>query len=213
MINEIELVKKIRTTGILPVVCPANQSELDTLLDAIRGTDVNVMEITLRNDFATYAIQYVKKYFPCLTVGVGTINTPQKLEAAISCGADFFVAPGIAQFAHKYVSDRGITFLHGVSTPSEILTLVNLGYRTMKFFPAEISGGAKALKLYSGAFYGVGFVPTGGITVENLHQYLACENVVGCGGSFMVPKVLLAKGVAEEIRALIKKLCIRGEEK
>ena len=96
MINEIELVKKIRTTGIRPVVCPANQSELDTLLDAIRGTDVNVMEITLRNDFATHAIQYVKKYFPCLTVGADTINTPQKLEAAISCGADFFVAPGIA---------------------------------------------------------------------------------------------------------------------
>jgi len=210
--NELEVTKKIRTTGILPVICPANQEELNTLLSAVTDTDISVIEITLRNDFSTYAIKYIKEKFPWLVVGAGTINTPSKFKAAISCNADFFVAPGFARFAHEYVSNCGITFFHGVSTPSEILKLVNLGYSVMKFFPAEISGGVRALKLYSGAFDGVSFLPTGGITAENLHQYLACENVIGCGGSFMVPKSLLTKGAVEEIHALIKKLCKKGNQ-
>ena len=210
--NEWELARKIQTTGILPVICPANQAELDTLIDALRGTDISVIEITLRNDFATRAIKYIKENCPWLMVGAGTINTPAKLEAAISCNADFFVAPGFAEFAHRYVSNHGMIFLHGVSTPSEILKLVNMGYRIMKFFPAEISGGVQALKLYSSAFEGISFVPTGGITVDNLPQYLACKNVVGCGGSFMVPKPLLAKGATEEIHTLIKKLCKKGDQ-
>ena len=210
--NEMELAQKIRTAGILPVICPANRAELDTLLNALGGTNISVIEITLRNDFATHAIKYIKENYPWLTVGAGTINTPSKLEDAIACGADFFVAPGIAEFAHKYVSSHGIIFIHGVSSPSEILQLINLGYRVMKFFPAEISGGTQALKLYSSAFDGVRFIPTGGITAENLHPYLACDNVVGCGGSFMAPKSLLAEGATEKIHALIQELCKKGDK-
>ena len=135
--------------GILPIVCPANQFELDTLLDSLSGTAIEVLEITLRNDFSTAAIKHIKEQHPALTVGAGTVNTPNKLEQALDCGADFMVAPGIADFAHGIEQKHGKTFIHGVSTSSEILKLINLGYSNMKLFPAEISGGARALKLYT----------------------------------------------------------------
>lgn len=204
--------QKIEAVGILPVVCPENQFELDVLLDAISDTDVKVLEITLRSEFSTTAIKQIKQTRPDLTVGAGTVNTPYRLEEALATGADFLVAPGIADFAHELAKQHGTPFIHGASTPSEILKLINLGYDTIKFFPAELSGGTQALKLYSSAFKGVKFVPTGGINAKNLSKYLDCSNVLGCGGSFMAPKELLSKGAAEEINALIKNLCRKGEQ-
>lgn len=204
---------EIERAGILPVVCPENQFQLDVLLDAVKDTDVKVLEITLRNEFSTNAIKYIRSKHPELTVGAGTVNTPSKLNEALSCNADFLVSPGIAEFALDFIKERKIPFIHGVSTPSEILNLVNLGYDVMKFFPAECSGGVKALKLYAGAFSGVKFLPTGGITSDNLEDYLSCPNVLGCGGSFMVPKALLEGGKSEEINALIRKLCRKGGQK
>ena len=204
--------QKIEAVGILPVVCPENQFELDVLLDAISDTDVKVLEITLRSEFSTTAIKQIKQARPDLTVGAGTVNTPYRLEEALATGADFLVAPGIADFAHELAKQHGTLFIHGASTPSEILKLINLGYDTIKFFPAELSGGTQALKLYSSAFKGVRFLPTGGINAKNLSKYLDCSNVLGCGGSFMAPKELLSKGAAEEINALIKNLCRKGEQ-
>ena len=204
--------QNIEEVGILPVVCPTNQFELEVLLDAISDTDVKVIEITLRSDFSTTAIKYIKQTRPELTVGAGTVNTPLIFEQALACGADFLVAPGTTDFAHEQSKKHNVPFIHGASTPSEILKLINLGYDTIKFFPAEISGGTKALKLYSSAFKGVKFLPTGGISVQNLSDYLDCPNVLGCGGSFMAPKELLAKGAADEINDLIKKLSRKGNQ-
>ena len=205
-LNEIEKV------GILPVICPDDQYQLDVLIDAVRETDIKVLEITLRNEFSTDAIKYIKSKHPELTVGAGTVNTPAILKNALSCNPDFLVSPGIARFAFEDPDARDVPFIHGVSTPSEIMTLINFGYDVMKYFPAECSGGVKALKLYAGSFKGVKFLPTGGITAENLAEYLSCPNVLGCGGSFMVPKVLLEAGDSEKIRDLIIKLCRKGEK-
>lgn len=205
--NKETIFNNIRMAGILPVVCPSNQFQLDTLLDAIKNTEIKVLEITLRNEFSTNAIKYIKSKYPELFVGAGTVNTPSKLDEAVSCSPDFLVSPGFAEFAHGNPIAQNIPFIHGVSTPSEILKLINLGYDTVKFFPAECSGGVQALKLYAGAFSGVSFLPTGGITAENLKDYLACPNVLGCGGSFMVPKALLESGDSEEISKLMKNLC------
>ena len=205
--NKETIFNNIKRVGILPVVCPSNQFQLDTLLDAIKNTEIKVFEITLRNEFSTNAIKYIKSKHPELFVGAGTVNTPSKLEEAVACAPDFLVSPGFAEFAHENPIAQSIPFIHGVSTPSEILKLINLGYDTVKFFPAECSGGVQALKLYAGAFSGVSFLPTGGITAENLKDYLACPNVLGCGGSFMVPKALLESGDSEEISKLMKNLC------
>lgn len=211
--NKESVFAEIERAGILPVVCPENQFQLDVLLDAVKDTKVKVLEITLRNDFSTNAIKYIKEKHSELYVGAGTVNTPLKLEKAMSCQPDFLVSPGIAEFALDFAKEGKIPFIHGVSTPSEILKLINQGYDVMKFFPAECSGGVQALKLYAGAFSGVKFLPTGGITSDNFEDYLSCPNVLGCGGSFMVPKALLEGGKSEEINALISKFCRKGGQK
>ena len=208
--NSTSVFDKIERVGILPVVCPEDSFQLDVLLDAIRDTEVKVLEITLRNGYSTNAIKYIKKKFPELSVGAGTVNTPSKLKEALSCDPDFLVAPGIAEFALDPQATNGIPFVHGVSTPSEILKLINLGYDVMKFFPAECSGGVNALKLYSGAFSGVKFLPTGGITAENAALFMR-SGAVGLGvGSSLVNKKWVDAGeywrITQEARRFIENI-------
>lgn len=189
--------------GILPVVCPENSSELDTLIKAILLTDIRVLEITLRNSYSYEAVTYIKRNYPELTVGAGTINSIDTLKKAVNAGADFLVSPGYLDELLFEAKKLNIPFLPGASTPAEILKLLSMGHRILKFFPAECSGGVKALKLYKGAFSEALFIPTGGITLENLIEYHELTNVLACGGSFMLPKNMLINGDAEEIGKII----------
>lgn len=196
---------KAYSVGIVPVVCPKNENELRTLLDAVKASPVRCVEITLRNAYSTEAIAYIKKNCPDITVGAGTVNSLESFEAALSVGADFLVSPGTLDESVEAARIKSVPFLHGCVTPSEILKLTRQGYTTLKFFPAETLGGVKTLSLYAGAFADVSFIPTGGITVANLGDYLACKNVLACGGSFMAPKDLLAAGDSEGVYNLIEK--------
>ena len=126
------------------------------------------------------------------------------MKKAIDAGADFLVSPGSLDELLAEAKKADIPFLPGVSTPSEILKMTSMGYDVLKLFPAECSGGTKVLTLYKGAFSGVMFVPTGGITLDNVKSYLSLENVLACGGSFMLPKDMLNDGDAEGIKAIIK---------
>lgn len=195
--------------GILPVVCPENSSELDTIINAISITGLNVLEITLRNTFSFEAIAHIKRNYPKLIVGAGTVNSTEILRKAIDIGADFLVSPGSTEELLADAKKKNIPFLPGVSTPSEILKLSSMGYKILKFFPAECSGGSKVLNLYKGAFSDVSFIPTGGITVENVESYLNLENVLACGGSFMLPKDMLKNNDIQGICEII----IRCERK
>lgn len=194
---------KLLKKGILPVVCPENQSELDTLIKAVFLTDIRVLEITLRNSFSYEAVVYIKKNYPELTVGAGTVNSVDTLKKAIAAGADFVVSPGYLDELLNEAKKLNIPFLPGVSTPSEILKLLSGGYKFLKFFPAEASGGKKVLNLYKGAFSDAVFIPTGGITLGNVKEYLKLSNVLACGGSFMLPKDMLKSGNYEEIGKII----------
>lgn len=189
--------------GVLPVVCPENSCELDTLINAILLTDISTLEITLRNSFSFEAITYIKRNYPELTVGAGTVNSIDVLKKAIDTGADFLVSPGHTDELLAEAKNMNIPFLPGASTPSEILKLSSMGYKILKFFPAEGSGGTKVLNLYKGAFSDISFIPTGGITLENIEEYLKLDNVLACGGSFMLPKDMLKnrdfKGISETI--------------
>ena len=189
----------LKDTGILPVVCLKNESELRTFMSAVMKSPVRCIEITLRHPFALDAITRIKEKHPEVTVGAGTVTSAEKLDLAIRCGADFCVAPGTAEDLIAASEKRNMPFLPGVSTPSEILKVSALGYKVVKYFPAELSGGIKALRLYEGAFADTVFLPTGGITLENLPEYLKCKNVLACGGSFMLPATMLAKGDSEGI--------------
>ncbi|MBQ8248291.1 MAG: bifunctional 4-hydroxy-2-oxoglutarate aldolase/2-dehydro-3-deoxy-phosphogluconate aldolase [Clostridia bacterium] len=206
-----EFTKELWQVGILPVVCPENETEVDTLIKAVENTPIKALEITLRHPYAPEAIKRIKEKCPTFTVGAGTVVNPEALDAAISAGADFCVSPGFDEELVNAAKTRNIPFLPGCATPSEIQRAVFLGAKTVKFFPAECMGGTKALKLYKGAFSDVMFVPTGGITMDNLKDYLDCPNVASCGGSFMCPRGQLAAGDSDGIReAILKCTAIRG---
>lgn len=192
--------------GVLPVICLKNQSELDIFMQAILKTPIKCIEITMRHSFSSESIRIIKENHPEIVVGAGTVNTTEKLDEAIGCGADFCVAPGTLDEILKKAEKKKMPFLAGCSTPSEIMKLASLGYKTVKYFPAECSGGTKALKLYEGAFTDIKFLPTGGINAENFPEYSACKNVVGCGGSFMIPKSMLEIGYVEGITKTVNDL-------
>lgn len=183
--------------GIIPVICLTNDSELETLSRALADTALNCVEITFRHTYAPLAVKKLKKLFPKIAVGAGTIISEKNLDAAVESEADFLVSPGTSMEMIKKA--KGIPFLPGCSTPSEIQLAYENGYDTVKFFPAEISGGTSALKLYEGAFAGMMFIPTGGITMDNLSSYLGCKNVLACGGSFMASKDDIKSGKSDEI--------------
>lgn len=191
--------KSIEEVGILPVICIKSQEELEVLMDALVKTPIKCIEITLRHPFAPKAIEYIKSHYPKITVGAGTIVTSHLLKTAIKSGADFFVSPGFDENIIKIAKRKKLVFLPGITSPSEILKAKYYGFKTLKLFPAECVGGAKALKLYGGAFPDVKFIPTGGITRENLLDYILCDNVIACGGSFMISKEALKTQDSETI--------------
>lgn len=176
----------LKSNPILPIKCPKNQEELDVLISALTETPLRVIEITLRNEFSLNAIKYIKTNFPQFTVGAGTVVSSFLLNESLKSGADFCVSPGLDVELLKEAQNKNMPFLPGCSTPTEILMAQKAGLRIVKFFPAEISGGVNALKLYQGAFSNMLFLPTGGITLKNVKEYLQSDNVVSCGGSFML---------------------------
>lgn len=199
--------------GIIPVFCPKNPDELNVFVNAFVKTPLRVIEITLRSEFAPEAIKTIKQSLPDFCVGAGTILNKEALNLAIHSGADFLGSPGYSNELIDEAKAAGIPFLPGCSTPSEIQNAMLAGFSTVKFFPAQASGGPDVLKLYSGAFEGVSFISTGGITTDNLAKYLSLENVLACGGSFMIPKNMLASGDSEGIyKVIMQCLSVRGDK-
>ena len=207
MQNKFDCFASLKDVGILPVVCLKSDSELETFATAISKTPLRCVELTMRHPYATTAIAELKRRCPELTVGAGTVTTLQKLDEAIEAGADYGVSPVIDAEILDAADERGFPFLAGCATPSEIFSVYKRGCPTVKLFPAELMGGAKALKLYESALSGITFVPTGGINMDNLGDYLACKNVLACGGSFMAPAAMISAGDVGAIVSLIEK-CI-----
>ena len=196
----------LKSIGILPVVCLKNEKELNTFLNAVLKSEIRCVEITLRHPFSLEAIGYIKKNHPEITVGAGTVKNTEVLKSAMDYGADFGVAPGTLDEILETCEKLNFPFLPGCATPSEFMKLSLLGYETVKFFPAECSGGVKALKLYEGAFSELSFIPTGGIDMTNFASYASLKNVIACGGSFMAPSVLIEEDKSLDILSRINEL-------
>ncbi|MCG6507143.1 bifunctional 4-hydroxy-2-oxoglutarate aldolase/2-dehydro-3-deoxy-phosphogluconate aldolase, partial [Vibrio parahaemolyticus] len=143
--------------------------------------------------------------YPELLIGAGTVLTTQQVDQAISAGADFIVSPGLNPTTVKYCQQRGIAIVPGVNNPSLVEQAMELGLKTLKFFPAEPSGGVAMLKALS-AVYPVQFMPTGGVNPRNVADYLAIPSVVACGGTWMVPSDLMDSGNWDEIARLVREL-------
>jgi 2-dehydro-3-deoxyphosphogluconate aldolase/(4S)-4-hydroxy-2-oxoglutarate aldolase len=185
---------QIHQSGVIPVVLPPLPSAARELGAALVEGGLTCIEIVFRADGAPEAIERLRAAVPALVIGAGTVLTVAQARAAISAGAQFLVAPGTNPAVVDVALDEGIPMLPGVATPSEIESNLARGIDVLKLFPAEVLGGVKFLKAMSGPYGSVRFVPTGGIDLHNLADYLALPNVLACGGSWIAPPASVAAG-------------------
>ena len=174
----------------IPVVVVKETEEARTVLKALREYGINCAEITFRTACAEEAIGLAVKEFPDMAIGAGTVINGEQCERALGAGAKFIVSPGLSREVARVCKERDIPYYPGCVTPTEIMAALELGLTTLKFFPANIYGGLKALKALSAPFPQVRFIPTGGVNKENMEEYLAYEKVAAVGGSFFVEEAL-----------------------
>lgn len=176
---------KVAEIGILPVIAVPSVDVALPLAKALVDGGIPAIEVTLRNEFALASINAMRDAHPEMVIAAGTILRPEQVGAVKEAGADFVVTPGLDPDIVKAAKENDMPIVPGVCNPTEITAAVKLGLETLKFFPAEISGGVAALTLYHGPFPNVRFVPTGGMTMDNIGTYLAKPFVAACGGSYM----------------------------
>ena len=196
--------------GVLPVLSVKDASRAVALADALEAGGLPHMEVMLRTDAALDSIRAIRDARPDFTVGAGTVLNVSQAEAALKAGAQFIVTPGWNRAVVEFCLERGAEVLPGCVTPAEIETGLAAGLKTFKFFPSETMGGVRAIKALLGPYPEVRFVPTNGITMDNLASYMACEGVACVGGGFMAPKALIEAGDFAGITALCREAVRRA---
>ncbi len=174
----------------VPVVVIKELSETDKILTALKNNGINCAEITFRTACAAEAIAYACKHYPDMSIGAGTVINAEQCNAALEAGAQFIVSPGLSVAVAKICNEKNIPYYPGCVTPTEIMQALELGITTVKFFPANIYGGLKALKALSAPFPQVKFIPTGGVDRSNIDEFLAFDKIAAIGGSFFVKEAL-----------------------
>ena len=174
----------------IPVVVIKELSETDKILTALKNNGINTAEITFRTACAAEAIAYACKHYPEMSIGAGTVINGKQCEEALAAGAQFIVSPGLSVEVAHICNDRGIPYYPGCVTPTEIMAALDLGITTVKFFPANVYGGLKAMKALSAPFPQIKFIPTGGVDRSNIDEFLAWDKIAAIGGSFFVKESL-----------------------
>ena len=174
----------------IPVVVIRELSETDKILTALKASGINCAEITFRTACAAEAIAYACKNYPDMSIGAGTVINAEQCRAALKAGAQFIVSPGLSVAVANICNEEGIPYYPGCVTPTEIMQALELGITTVKFFPANVYGGLKALKALSAPFPQVKFIPTGGVDRSNIDEFLAFDKIAAIGGSFFVKEAL-----------------------
>jgi 2-dehydro-3-deoxyphosphogluconate aldolase/(4S)-4-hydroxy-2-oxoglutarate aldolase len=174
------------------------------LAEALLAGGLPVIEVTFRTAGAAECIARIRRHLTQMSVGAGTVLTPDQLRQAVDAGAQFGVSPGLNEAVLRAAADSGLPFFPGVMTPTDVDRALNLNHRHLKFFPAEAAGGVAMLKALAGPFAhtGVKFIPTGGITAANLPDYLALPQVAAIGGSWMAERKLVAERAWQKITTL-----------
>ena len=178
----------------IPVVVINELSETDKILTALKNNGINCAEITFRTACAKEAIEYACKNYPKMSIGAGTVINAKQCEDALEAGAQFIVSPGLSVSVANICNERNIPYYPGCVTPTEIMQALELGITTVKFFPANVYGGLKALKALSAPFPQVKFIPTGGVDRSNIYEFLAFNKIAAIGGSFFVKESLEKMG-------------------
>lgn len=200
----VDVLDRMVQARLVPVVVLDDAADAAPLADALVAGGIPVAEVTFRTAAAADAIRAIAHRNDIL-VGAGTIVSVEQVDEAVDAGAKFLVSPGLLPDVVRRAQERGVVIVPGAVTPSEIMTALSLGLTTVKFFPANVYGGAKAIAALGAPFGQVRFVPTGGVSAENLAEYLSLPNVVAAGGSWMVKPSLFADGDFTAVTELSRK--------
>jgi 2-dehydro-3-deoxyphosphogluconate aldolase/(4S)-4-hydroxy-2-oxoglutarate aldolase len=187
-----EFLEKLKATRVVPVIVIKDLGHAVPLAKALVEGGLDILEVTLRSPVALDAIRAIAEEVPGAVVGAGTVVNAGQFRQAAEAGARFVVSPGLTEEVAQASRNHLVPILPGVATASDIMRGLALSLSTFKFFPAETSGGAPALKALAGPFPQVNFCPTGGISPANIGAYLSLPNVIAVGGSWMVPSDLNA---------------------
>ncbi len=190
--------------AVVPVVVLNDADDAVPLADALIKGGLPCAEVTFRTDAAEESIRRICESFPDMLVGAGTVLTTEQVERAHKAGAKFIVSPGFDPEIIDCCISIGLPVLPGCITPSEIAQAVKRGLKVVKFFPAEQSGGVAMIKAMAAPYSMVKFMPTGGISTKNLADYLSCDKILCCGGSWMVKEDLIKSGSFDKITDMTK---------
>ncbi len=182
LVNMNDLLDKYK---VIPVVILNDEEDAKHKLSSLVEGGLLIAEITFRTDYALKGIEFASKNYPQLIVGAGTVINVEQCKAAIGCGCQFIVSPGFSKEIALLCKEKEIPYIPGCITPTEIMEAINLGIDVVKFFPANIFGGLKAIDNLGSVFPQVKFVPTGGIDENNLKEYLSNKHVKAVGGSWI----------------------------
>lgn len=198
-----EILKRIGELGIVPVIKIEDPKKAVALGKAMCAGGLPLAEITFRTESATESIRNIAKDVPEMLVGAGTVVSCEQVDRAIDAGAKFIVSPGFNEKVVRYCIGKNITVTPGCSGPSDIERAIECGLDVVKFFPAGPLGGLSYIKAVAPVYPQIKFLPTGGINTENLNEYLTCEKVLACGGSWLTPSALLAEADYDGITAIV----------
>jgi 2-dehydro-3-deoxyphosphogluconate aldolase/(4S)-4-hydroxy-2-oxoglutarate aldolase len=201
--TERDVLDKLRACRVVPVATLEDPEEAVRVANALVGAGLPCIEVTFRHPAAATALRRAREV-DGLLVGAGTVRTPAEARAAAEAGAHFAVAPGTNEDVLAACRELRLPFFPGVATPTEIERAVALGCSAVKVFPAAQCGGVGFLRAVSAVYPDVGFMPTGGISGENLVEYLAVPSVIACGGSWIVKPELVRDGRYDEIARLAR---------
>ena len=204
---------KLEKLGIVPVVVLEDEAQAVPMADALMAAGMCSAEVTFRTAAAAGSIRAMRAAHPDMAVGAGTVLTVEQVDEAIAAGAEFIVAPNFDAEVVQHCIDIDVPVLPGTVTPSEVGAAVKMGLHVTKFFPAAQYGGLGTIKAICAPFVGHRFMPTGGVNLGNVEEYLSAPQIVACGGTWMVKPALFADGdfskvqeQAAEAMALVHKI-------
>ncbi len=200
-----KIIEVLQISPIVPVVVIENIKDAVPLAQSLIEGGIPIIEVTLRSSCALDAIELIAKNASKMRVGAGTILNLTQLEQAQNRGAEFLISPGLTIKLLEHAKKKNMPLIPGVSSSSEVMQALELGYSALKFFPAEYCGGVKLLNAFNGPFKGVKFCPTGGISIDNMRSYLNLENVLCVGGSWLTPKDLIQNKEWDKITEICKR--------
>nr|WP_311463399.1 bifunctional 4-hydroxy-2-oxoglutarate aldolase/2-dehydro-3-deoxy-phosphogluconate aldolase [uncultured Aggregatibacter sp.] len=206
MLNLAAITTQLQRLKVVPVIALDHAEDILPLADTLAQNGLSVAEITFRSPAAREAIRLLRQQRPDFLIAAGTVLTADQVFHAKNAGADVVVTPGFNPKIVQLCQDLGLPIIPGVNNPMAIEATLELGIDTVKFFPAEASGGIKMIKALLGPYAQLKIMPTGGIGLQNIQDYLAIPNVMACGGSWFVEKTLINAKNWSEINRLTQEV-------